>query len=126
MQPSIQALLKEDIDRHTAMLERRVQERTQELEATNKELTSANRDLEDFTASAAHDLRAPLNAMAGNCGLLRELLGEASSFTRSVNLLGENADGERLVSAYDHANAGDCFFSIRKLLSQVLDEITAP
>lgn len=69
-----QALLKEDIDRHTAMLERRVRERTQELEATNKELTSANRDLEDFTASAAHDLRAPLNAMAGNCGLLREVL----------------------------------------------------
>jgi PAS domain S-box-containing protein len=69
-----QALLKEDIDRHTAMLERRVQERTQELEATNKELTSANRDLEDFTASAAHDLRAPLNAMAGNCGLLREFV----------------------------------------------------
>jgi PAS domain S-box-containing protein len=69
-----QALLKEDIDRHTAMLERRVQERTQELESTNKELTSANRDLEDFTASAAHDLRAPLNAMAGNCGLLRELI----------------------------------------------------
>jgi light-regulated signal transduction histidine kinase (bacteriophytochrome) len=56
------------------MLERRVQERTQELEATNKELTSANRDLEDFTASAAHDLRAPLNAMAGNCGLLREMI----------------------------------------------------
>jgi PAS domain S-box-containing protein len=71
-----QALLKEDIDRHTAMLERRVQERTQELEATNNELTSANRDLEDFTASAAHDLRAPLNAMAGNCGLLRELLDQ--------------------------------------------------
>lgn len=69
-----QALLKEDIDRHTAMLERRVQERTQELEETNKELISANRDLEDFTASAAHDLRAPLNAMAGNCGLLRELI----------------------------------------------------
>jgi PAS domain S-box-containing protein len=69
-----QALLKEDIDRHTAMLERRVQERTQELEETNKELTSANRDLEDFTASAAHDLRAPLNAMAGNCGLLREMI----------------------------------------------------
>lgn len=69
-----QALLKEDVDRHTAMLERRVRERTQELEATNRELTSANRDLEDFTASAAHDLRAPLNTMAGNCGLLRELL----------------------------------------------------
>lgn len=69
-----QALLKEDIDRHTASLERRVQERTQELEATNQELTAANRDLEDFTASAAHDLRAPLNAMTGHCGLLRSLL----------------------------------------------------
>jgi PAS domain S-box-containing protein len=69
-----QALLKEAIDRHTASLERRVQERTQELEATNQELTAANRDLEDFTASAAHDLRAPLNAMTGHCGLLRNLL----------------------------------------------------
>jgi PAS domain S-box-containing protein len=69
-----QALLKEDIDRHTASLERRVQERTQELESTNQELTAANRDLEDFTASAAHDLRAPLNAMTGHCGLLRGLL----------------------------------------------------
>ncbi|MET0532961.1 MAG: ATP-binding protein [Steroidobacter sp.] len=71
-----QALLKEDIDRHTAMLERRVQERTQELESTNDELKTANRDLEDFTASAAHDLRAPLNAMAGNCGLLREVIDQ--------------------------------------------------
>lgn len=69
-----QALLKEDIDRHTASLERRVQERTRELESTNQELTAANRDLEDFTASAAHDLRAPLNAMTGHCGLLRGLL----------------------------------------------------
>ena len=69
-----QALLKEDIDRNTASLEKRVHERTQELEATNHELTLANRDLEEFTASAAHDLRAPLNAMAGNCGLLRDLL----------------------------------------------------
>ena len=63
-----------DQNKRIDVLERHVQERTQELEATNKELTSANRDLEDFTASAAHDLRAPLNAMAGNCGLLREML----------------------------------------------------
>ena len=69
-----QALLREDIDKHTASLERRVRERTQELEHANQELTAANRDLEEFTASAAHDLRAPLNAMTGNCGLLRTLL----------------------------------------------------
>jgi signal transduction histidine kinase len=69
-----QALLREDIDRHTASLERRVQERTRELEVMNQELTFANRDLEEFTASAAHDLRAPLNAMAGHCGILRDLI----------------------------------------------------
>lgn len=57
-------------------------------------------------------------------GVLRELLGEASSFTRTVNLLGENAAGERLVMPYDHTRLGECFFSLRRLLSQVLDEIT--
>lgn len=69
-----QALLREDIDRHTASLERRVQERTRELQVMNQELTYANRDLEEFTASAAHDLRAPLNAMTGHCGILRDLI----------------------------------------------------
>lgn len=69
-----QALLREDIDRHTASLERRVQERTRELQVMNQELTFANRDLEEFTASAAHDLRAPLNAMIGHCDILRDLV----------------------------------------------------
>jgi signal transduction histidine kinase len=69
-----QALLLEDIDRHTASLERRVQERTRELQVMNQELTYANRDLEEFTASAAHDLRAPLNAMTGHCSILRDFI----------------------------------------------------
>lgn len=71
-----QALLRENLDRHTASLERRVEERTRELQVMNQELTFANRDLEEFTASAAHDLRAPLNAMAGHCGMLRDLIRE--------------------------------------------------
>ena len=71
-----QALLREDIERHTASLERRVAERTRELQAMNQQLTFANRDLEEFTASAAHDLRAPLNAMSGHCGMLRDVIDQ--------------------------------------------------
>lgn len=97
-----QALLKEDVDKHTASLERRVEERTRELQSINQELTFANRDLEEFTASAAHDLRAPLNAMVGHCGILRDLIrrqGDEEARHRmeridaSVQRMGDVIDG---------------------------------
>ncbi|MDB5806054.1 MAG: sensor signal transduction histidine kinase, partial [Betaproteobacteria bacterium] len=54
--------------RHAAELEETVQRRTAELK-------QANTDLETFSYTVAHDLRAPLRRMTGFAGLLKENLG---------------------------------------------------
>jgi len=50
-------------------LEEKVTRRTSQLE-------SANRELESFNYSASHDLRAPLNRLAGYCAALKDEYGD--------------------------------------------------
>jgi len=52
-----------------AQLEQRLREHAAELEATNK-------DLEAFSYSVSHDLRAPLRAIDGYCRIIEEELGD--------------------------------------------------
>ena len=58
-------------------------------------------------------------------GTLRQLIGELSSFSERVNVLGQLSDGTPALPQYDHQSLGDCFASAQSLIARLLDEITA-
>lgn len=58
-------------------------------------------------------------------GVLRQLIGELSSFSESVNVGGELESGTRLLSDYDHRRLWRCFTDLQFLVIRLLDEITA-
>lgn len=58
--------------------------------------------------------------------LLRQIVGEFSTFSETVTVLGEVTEsGERLLPVYDHRSLGDCFLAAQSLITRLLDEITA-
>jgi type VI secretion system protein ImpJ len=58
-------------------------------------------------------------------GILRQLIGELSSFSERISVLGEAEDRIRLLPSYDHSNLWGCYSSAQTLITQLLDEITA-
>lgn len=61
--------------RANADLERRVEERTRQLQATNDELRRANSDLEQFAYSASHDLLEPLRMVSIHLQMIQQQYG---------------------------------------------------
>jgi len=57
--------------------------------------------------------------------VLRQLVGELSSFSGQVNMIGELEDGTSLLADYDHQNLWGCFSSAQAVITRLLDEITA-
>lgn len=57
-------------------------------------------------------------------GTLRQLIGELSSFSERFNMLGESADGESNLPAYDHQDIGRCMSAASALITQMLNELT--
>jgi len=58
-------------------------------------------------------------------GLLKQIVGELSSFSVTVTVTGELDDGTALMADYDHQNLWDCFSGAQHLITRLLDEITA-
>jgi type VI secretion system protein ImpJ len=58
-------------------------------------------------------------------GLLRQLIGELSTFAADVSFSGEDSGGTQLLPDYDHGELGPCFGAARALVTRLLDQITA-
>ena len=57
-------------------------------------------------------------------GLLRQVVGELSSFSDRFNMFGESEDGSPGLPAYDHRDLHRCFARAHELISHMLNEIT--
>jgi type VI secretion system protein ImpJ len=58
-------------------------------------------------------------------GVLRQLIGEMTTFSERISVAGTLEDGTVLLPAYGHQNLWACFSAAQRLVTQLLDEITA-
>jgi type VI secretion system protein ImpJ len=58
-------------------------------------------------------------------GLLRQLIGELSSFSERITATGDTIDGSGTLPKYNHSELWNCFARAQAVITALLDEITA-
>jgi PAS domain S-box-containing protein len=122
----------EQLRQLNATLEQRVSERTEELEQAHRQLQNAYRDLEAFSRSVSHDLRAPLRAIQGYAGFLVQGVGSslAPEIARDIEAIARTArhmsvilDNLLKLASVSQSELKAEEFSLGELVRQVVEEI---
>ena len=56
-------------------------------------------------------------------GVLRQLIGELSTFAENISAVGELFDGTKVLPSYDHQNLWACFSAVHDLVGNMLNRI---
>ena len=106
-----------------------------ELEQNNKQLISANLELESFSYSVSHDLRAPLRAIDGYCRIILEdyydSMDEEAKRVFTVILNNSKRMGVLIDDLLDFSRLGrketnEVLVDHNKLLEEIISEINIP